>query len=286
MSKNGQNCADVWQSPCGVPKDVIVEDGLTEEECAKVCGNKTSNGGPYWGCTPHLTDELPGPSFDCFTCVEGRRPEGYVDPAVDGTARGWLAHAADLERVSVDAFQILGRELAHHGAPSSLVRSAEAAEADEVRHTRALSALAVREGASLSSTAVTHGGPRALVDIALENAVEGCVRETYGALVAGWQAQHAERGDIRRVMRGIYADETVHAELAWDVHAWIRDRLDPSQRARVEQAMRDAVAELERAASGPVGADLVAALGLPPAAEARKLVEGLRSHLFAAALAA
>jgi len=57
----------------------------------------------------------------------------------------------------------------------------------------------------------------ALVDVALENAVEGCVRETYGALIATRQAEAASDPVVRRAMRKIAADETAHAALSWDV---------------------------------------------------------------------
>lgn len=283
-------CSDVWHHACGIPKDVKVEDGLTQEECNKVCGPKTTPPGlppgTYWGCAQYLLDDLPGPSFECYTCVEGRRPDGYVDHLLAPTIAGWLAHAADLERVSIDAFQILRRELEHHGAPSEMTRRAQRAEADEVRHARILATLARREGATLSVAPVTHGPVRALVDIALENAVEGCIRETYGALVAGFQADHAARNDIRCVMKRIYRDETSHAELAWHVHAWIVEKLTAPERVRVEQAMEAALAELTLAASSPTGDALVEALGLPPRAQAQRLVDGLRVQRETLALAA
>jgi hypothetical protein len=256
---------------------------MTGDECNVVCGKTGTSSGKYWGCGMYLQDDLPGPSFQCYTCIAGRRPEGYVEPAGTTTAAtvaGWLAHAADLERVSVYAFQRMSLELEHHGAPSDLKRDVARAEADEIRHTRVVGTLARREGAVLSVAPVPHGPVRPLVEIALENAVEGCVRETYGALVASWQAQHAGRADIRRAMAVIAVDETAHADLAWRVQAWSMERLAPAERARVADAMREAVRELAAAASARVGADLVAALGLPAAADARRLVEGLATHLW------
>jgi len=283
--RQGNNCSDIWQQPCGIPKGVDPRDGMSQEECNKVCGPKTG-AGQYWGCSEYLLDDLPGPSFECYTCVEGRRPQGYVDRPLEPTVAGWLAHAADLERVSIDAFQILRRELAHHGAPADLLARAAQAEADEVRHARVLGALARREGAMLASAAVEHGPVRAPLDIALENAVEGCVRETYGAIVAGFQAQRASRIDIRRVMDQVYRDETAHAELAWSVHGWIIDRLSATERALVTMAMVDAVAELAASARVQTAPALVDALGLPPPLEARRLVAGLAVQLWTPALTA
>ena len=286
LVRKGNSCSDVWQQPCGAPDGVDPTDGLSQEECKKVCGGNSGEPGQYWGCSEYLLDDLPGPSFECYTCVEGRRPHGYVDPPLEPTVAGWLAHAADLERVSIDAFQILRRELEHHRAPADLLARAAQAEADEVRHARVLGALARREGAALTNAPVQHGPVRALLAIALENAVEGCVRETYGAIVGGFQAQHASRTDVRRVMEQVYRDETTHAELAWSVHEWIMARLAPTERALVTTAMVQAVAELGAAARLPTAPALVDALGLPPPLEARRLVAGLAAQLWTPALTA
>ncbi len=283
VKSEGTNCADIWQQPCGIPAGVKPEDGMSAEECALVCGVGKQK---YWGCGWHALADVPGPAFDCYTCVEGRRPQGYVDPFLPPTAAGWLAHAADLERVSVDAFQILARELVAHGAPTSLALRAKQAELDEVQHTCILEGLAIRAGATLTRTTVEHRPVRPLVEIAIENAVEGCIRETYGALVASHQSEHATRFDVRTAMIRIARDETQHAELAWDLHAWLMGRLDRAERARVERAMELAIDALAIAARSPVGAELVGMLGLPSAHVAERLVAGLSAHLFQPALAA
>src|SRR4029453_18365855 len=135
-------------------------------------------------------------------------------------------------------------ELAHWGADADLVTRSRSAARDEIRHARMLGSLARREGATLSEAPVVHGPIRSLFEIALENAVEGCVRETFGALVAGWQADHAKRQDVRRVMMRIYRDEVTHADLAWQVHAWISKKLSPKQLEVIEGAMDRAIGEL------------------------------------------
>ncbi|MFO0639439.1 MAG: hypothetical protein U0183_09540 [Polyangiaceae bacterium] len=272
-------CTDVFHHACGVPEGVDPTDGMSPAECAKVCP-QADNGRQYYSCSAYLKDDLPGPSFECYSCVEGRRPEGYVEPRAEATVAGWLAHAADLERVSIDAFRILHRELSHYGAPEALLLASLRAEADEVVHARMMGNLAVREGATLSSTPVPHGEVRALVDIALENAVEGCVRETYGAVVAGYQAAHAARVDVRKLMDRVYRDECAHAELAWSVHAFLLPKLSSDERARVEAAMDAAVRELHASADAQVPYEVRSPLGLPDGAEAKRLVRGLKIHLF------
>jgi hypothetical protein len=278
LVKQSYGCADVFYQACGWPAGVDPSDGFDQTECAKLCG-KNPNGFTYWGCSEYLLDDLPGPSVECYTCVEGRRPEGFVERALERTVAGWLAHAADLERVSVDAFRILARELAFHGAPHELVSAACRAAEDEVRHANALGGLARREGATLSEVPVEHRATRALLAIALENAVEGCVRETFGAIVAGWQAKHAHRVDIRRAMARIYVDETAHADLAWNVHAWILTMLSREERAEVEAAMERAFAELTRSAGDPLPDPWITDLGLPRPAQARRLVRDLVTSL-------
>jgi hypothetical protein len=77
---------------------------------------------------------------------------------------------------------------------------------------------------------------RSLFDVALENAVEGCVRETYGAVVGLVGASTVQDVELGRAMRSIASDECRHAELAWAVHAWLLPRLSADERRHVEHA--------------------------------------------------
>ncbi len=179
-------------------------------------------------------------------CVGGRRTEGFATRGDGGGTDGErLAHMAWLEAVSVHAFERLERELAAHGAPPSLRRDARRARRDEVRHTAMTTRLARRRGVE---PAVPDRPPtmrvRALVDVAVENAVEGCVRETYGALLAFVEALSSPDPSLRRAMRSIAEDECRHAELAWSVHTWALPRLLPAERRRVDDALREAAREM------------------------------------------
>jgi hypothetical protein len=218
--------------------------------------------------------------------VAGRRPAGFEASADRVSVASWLAVNAALERASIDAFQILAGELVALGAPAPLVAAARAAEADEVRHAEAVGALARAAGAEVRAPAIARCAPRDLLTLAVENAVEGCVRETYGALVAGHQAAHAARGAVREVMRAIHEDETRHAELAWDVHAWAMARLDGEGRARVLAAMDAAFDALAREATVFASPELVRELGLPGVRASRSFVAALREHLAPLAAAA
>ena len=276
-------CSDLYTLACGVPTEVDVEDGLDMNECKVLCGTPPTPMQAYWGCQILTPTEKNAVTVECYTCVAGRRPAGYGRELEDGTVVAWLAHTADLERVSVDAFRTLASELAHLRAPAALVRAARRAERDEVRHARDVGALAVLAGATLSTEPVPPAPVRDLEALALENAVEGCVRETYGALVAAWQAAHASREDVRRVMAPIAREEAQHADLAWRVHAWAMPKLSAEARARVEAAFDRAVEELAAAAGVAVAPELVSELGLARPADASRLVAGLSRELFAQA---
>jgi hypothetical protein len=116
---------------------------------------------------------------------------------------------------------------------------------------------------------------RDLETIAIENAVEGCVREAFGALVATWQAQRAADAGVRVAMQRIARDETRHAALAVAIDAWARGRLDARARERVERRKADALAELATPADVPEA--IRAALGLPTRAQARALAAAIAS---------
>jgi hypothetical protein len=186
-------------------------------------------------------------------CIGGRLTEGYYAP--EGAER--LANMAYLEAVSVHAFERLERELEAHGAPRSLLLEAQRARRDEERHTAMTALLARHRGAlpRMPEPPRTPERERSLLEIAVENAVEGCVRETYGAAQGLIEATASDDATMRRVMRSIAADECRHAELAWAVHAWAMPRLTLEERRTVQEAMDDAIAEI--AARDPLTACLL-----------------------------
>jgi hypothetical protein len=188
----------------------------------------------------------------------------------------YFAEAARLEAASIPAFHVLANELRAHCAPTALVNDAMRSAEDEVRHTRSTSVLARRYGADPIRPSFGPTPPgRSLEAIAIENAVEGCVRETYGALVALWQARHAQDPAVAAAMTPIAADETRHAELAWEVAAWAEPQLSPAARLRVDSARTLAMADLRDEAARAVPASLVAWAGIPSAAVASALLAGL-----------
>jgi hypothetical protein len=172
-------------------------------------------------------------------------------------------------------------ELAIYRAPGTLLSAAERARHDEVRHARAIARIARRFGGKVSTPCVAlRHSHRSLEEIALENVSEGCVRETFGVLVAMWQARTAGDPEIARIMNGIAHDETRHAALAWRLHRWVDRRLAERARRRVRIAMRQAVETLELELAHEPTIVLRDIGGLPAATQARAMLQMLDRELW------
>ena len=258
------------------------DGGYSTLDCNRICG-----GYGYW-CEPAAPPMGPSGSVACHlnrcygsTC--GRMTDGLAAPAGDGDGDVVARHferAAELEAASVLAFRRLARELAAHGAPSSLVERALAAARDEIRHARIVGRLAAAHGGRRAAIARAALPLRALDEIAIENAIEGCVRETYGALVASWQALAAGVPRVRAAMGAIAADEQRHAELAWAVARWAEPRLDRATRRRLRTARAAGIDALDGELASDPPLPLVRVAGLPSRAAARAMFEQARTKLW------
>ncbi len=219
------------------------------------------------------------------SCIEGRRPAGLA-----ATHVAWLASLADcfaeiahMEAAAVLAFDDLERTLAALDAPWELRMRARRARHDEVAHAAMTSELAARFGGRpraprVDAPMTTHDA----FTLALENAVEGCVREAYGALVAAHQAAHASDPAVRAAFARIARDEAEHAELSFALDAWLATRLSPRERAEVEAAKARAWSELEAGIDVEPAEDVVRIAGMPTAHMARHLLAQLEQAAVAA----
>jgi rubrerythrin len=168
-----------------------------------------------------------------------------------------------------------------HGAPRSFALRSRRAAHDEVRHARDVARLARRLGGRpCKPCVVALAEVRSLEAIALENAIEGCVRETYGALVAWRQAESALDPVVREVMQRIAEDETRHAELSWRVAEWLEPQLTEAEQTAVLTARHAAFAslrvELGAAQLSPAASALI---GLPHDADGIALLDQLGAAL-------
>jgi hypothetical protein len=291
---------DFWEAlPCGLPPGTQTSRcNLLLVQCAVLC-NQSAN---YQRVCDIRECELVDASsipdttpltLECATgavaCVgAGRRPEGLRDASRARAARassavgGALADMARLEAASVHAFRRLGVELRSMRAPCSLVRAAERSARDEVRHARVMSRLARGHGGVRGRVTVKPPRrARSLEAFAIDNAVEGCVRESFGALVAAHQTSRAPDPELTRAMRHIAEDETRHAALAWSIARWVHPRLSASEQARVLRATREALTAL-RCEVASTSTELASALGLPAGREGVALVDRFAAALFGA----
>ncbi|HVG59120.1 MAG TPA: ferritin-like domain-containing protein [Hyalangium sp.] len=217
-------------------------------------------------------------------CVIGRRPVGLraSDGVVCADALGrHFASAAHLEAASIKAFLRLREELALHGAAVALQDAALVSALEEVLHTDVSTRLARRFGATPRRPEVAELPLRSLFEVALDNAVEGCVRETFGALVGHYQALHARDPEVREAMTRIADDETRHAELAWAIDRWAREQLPAAERDALREAQREAVVRLREEVALPLDAALVTEAGMPAPEVAASLVATLEQELWA-----
>jgi hypothetical protein len=252
--------------------------------CTEICSvTQYDKAGPCWSLGLNSDGRYDASTeagiYECGPCNAGRRPEGFEPSEAGGPSAvgAFFAHVAELEAASVDAFEILAMELEAHDAPPELAAAARDAARDEVRHARVTKAIARRYGGEAPRPPYTPRPIRALAEIARENAVEGCVRETFGALVAMAQAERATDLVIRQAMEGIARDEARHAALAWEVAAWSASRLGAAERGRVQAALHAAVESLAVECAAPGEPELARVAGVPDAELALRLIAGLRA---------
>jgi len=183
------------------------------------------------------------------------------------------------ERAAVLAFMRMEAELRHHDAPMSLRKAARRATADERRHARVLGAIARKAGASVSQARVAKKPARTLLEIALENATEGCVRETFGAALLAYQAAHATNDAMRDAFTAIAEDESRHAALSWALASWAESKLTAEEAARVLAARAEALETLRNEIANRKATANDAEIGHPSREIAAALLDGLTARL-------
>lgn len=216
---------------------------------------------------------------------EGRRPLGFDDVSLALHELGLseqLDACARLEAYSVRAFDQLASWLEAARAPASLVQRAKAAASDEARHVDLLVALGAKQPEIGPESDVTP--TPSLFELALDNATEGCVAETWAALLAHRRADHAETAPVREAYAVIARDETRHAQLAWDLHRWYVAALFTEEAHAVHRARAASLVALpERATRQMLALEPAArrALGLPSPREAAGLAREYAARLAA-----
>lgn len=112
--------------------------------------------------------------------------------------------------------------------------------------------------------------------MARENLVEGCVRETFGAAVATFQAERAATPQVRARLRAIAADEITHAELSHDLARWLWRRVGARAQIELTRLATESVRELRREITrSHVAPSTLAASGLPTKHESLRILDAL-----------
>ena len=188
------------------------------------------------------------------------------DPDVRAQLRdAWLADAA-MEHASVASFARLALELLSVGAPPDLVRGAHEAALDEIEHARLAFGLAnALDPAQNVGPAPFREAAKADLATSVEELVaatvrDGCVGETFAALVAAEAARVCTEPRSRAVLLRIADDERAHAAYAFRVVAWaIRFAGEPA-RTRAERAFAEANVSFET----DIGAGALSTTDLAP----------------------
>ena len=240
-------------------------DVACQLDCRKVCADVAPGvqGGfenCYWG-TGVNAGKI---QYVCGACGVGRIP-GDLAPCDEGTTVGErLAMQAYYEAASVVAFERLAATLEASGAPSALVSRARRAAEEERAHAALFAKLARERGATVPALRFQPASESEpdLNALAVENATEGCVRETYGALVAMHQGLHAAEPAVRAAFASVADDEIDHAALSWELTAWLEARMPSEARAHVVASRAAAQRELRRSLQRFL-TPIERALGLP-----------------------
>ena len=273
----GFESRDLSTTPCAIfggGSIVILDGGITDAGCTP-CPTlgSTCNEQRNAACEPILV---------CLGgCVGGRAPAGLAAARAHGdSAVGrYFAQTAHAEAASVPAFRRLRAELRSFGAPAALLDACTVAARDEIRHARSATRLARRFGATPPPVELTPPRPRSVMALAIENVREGCVAETFAALVAMWQRTVVADVDVRGHFDSVVPDEARHAELAWAMNLWLRDRLSAAERAHLHAVRSEALARVAVAVNVAPDAELLRVAGVPAPAVARALHRALAGEI-------
>lgn len=264
-------CVWLYDLECVRAKFGITDGGaLTDADLARIVNTQQKQ--PCWVDPKWMSDKL----ICGYLCPGGRPPSRavYRGRRHDiSTIGGFFAESATREAASVLGFEELARVLERERAPVRLVRWARRSAREEQKHARMMSVQASRRGRKPRSVRALPVRRRSLYHFAKDNLIEGCIVEAHAALALVWSSEHAPP-DLRAVFASIAKDETAHAGLAFEIHAWILRKLDVRQRRLLRTAAVRAFQRLREATAIEPSNELVS-IGVPPAKIARAFVDRL-----------
>jgi hypothetical protein len=224
------------------------EGQLTEDSCSTLC---TEQAGVYYdylcSCDYTGSDSDGNHPVTCEASVCAVEGRGHANISKLTTATGkselarYFVRAYHAEASSVGAFLQLRAELQFHDVPVDLQQRCLKAAVEEVHHARMMAKLVQDEGCELPELQFGEFCERSLFELALDNAVEGCIYESFSALKAQYQSTNARDERVLTAMKVIARDETQHAQLAWDIHHHLMSRLTLDEQVQIRQAQREAL---------------------------------------------
>lgn len=292
----GVDVGCIYNLPCGLPPTLMslgcgvyfsdtIDSSLPDAHAYSGCYVGEGTGCTAGNYTPGENGSV---GIICTDCLGGggRRPRGLARPR-RVTARTpvgrYFAQMAHEESASVHAFRRMKQELSRFGAPVSLIAAAARAEHEEIRHAALMGEQARTFGSASIAARTKKARRRSLEAMAIENVVEGCVNETFGALLMTWQATYASSKNLRATFSEIASDEIGHATLSRSVAAWAESQLDTRAKIRVKRAQARAIEKLQRsriAHENRVFDDRLATqIGWPTPAQRSELIQRMLTAL-------
>lgn len=99
-------------------------------------------------------------------------------------------------------------------------------------------------------------------------------------MLASYQAEHAQDAALREAFQTIAEDETRHAQLSWEIAAWLEPKLSQQERDQLAHIRMSAIETLRGELDLGLSEQARSALGLPDPAQAKKLFGHLRETLW------
>ena len=225
--------------------------------------------------------------YTCPRPVPGRMPNGLHlknGPAATQSSVNvlgqYLADMTAMETAAITAFYNLSLELEAYDAPSELITRARQAVLEETRHSEMAALLAASFDAEIPEVSIDDFCLRSLYEIALENAVEGCVNETFAAACGLWQSEYAQLDVFRKVIAHITEEEMGHAALSWEIHQWVMPQLSEIQQEQILVAQAEAVDSLVSDFNQESNPMLQQAFGLPTKDDVARLFAQLKNSVW------
>ena len=174
---------------------------------------------------------------EVYEVVEGRRMvQTSFRSSNPQDLAGYFASVAQEEAVSVYAFQEMLFFLKERNAPDHLIQACHKAIHEEKEHTAMMTQLAHQHGCTQAAIKIKRGSFSSMFDFAMQNAIAGCIEETWASVLALYRAQHTPKYQERFTQ--IARDEIGHAQLSWHIHQWAMSQLSTPEQQHIIAQMK------------------------------------------------